>query len=83
MSSELSGEDVEDLLAHPPALGERREREVVGVHLAEPWRDRNTMITSPLSFPSWGMHALPYVSCTFMCTRKVPGVPQGRGHLMV
>ena len=35
MGAELAGEDVEDLLADPAALGERREREVVRVHLAQ------------------------------------------------
>lgn len=35
MCPELPGEDVEDLLAHPATLGERREGEVVGVDLSE------------------------------------------------
>lgn len=39
MCSELSGEDVQDLLADPAALGERREREVVRVDLAETCND--------------------------------------------
>lgn len=33
--SEFPGEHVENLLADPPALSERCERKVVGVHLSE------------------------------------------------
>ena len=35
MSPELAAEDLEDLLAYPAALRERREGEVVRVHLAQ------------------------------------------------
>ena len=38
MSPELAAEDLEDLLADPAALRERREGEVVGVHLAQAWK---------------------------------------------
>jgi len=35
MSAEFPGEDVQDALSHPPALGEGGEGEVVGVDLAQ------------------------------------------------
>lgn len=39
MGSELPGEDVQDLLADPAALGERRESEIVRVDLAQTCND--------------------------------------------
>lgn len=35
VSSELSGEDVQDLLSNPPSFGKRSEREVVRVYFSE------------------------------------------------
>lgn len=37
VSPELPREHIQDLLAHPPAFGERRKCEVVGVHFPEAW----------------------------------------------
>jgi hypothetical protein len=39
MSSELSGENVEDALADPAAFREGREREVVRVDLPQVWKE--------------------------------------------
>ena len=38
MGSELSGEDIQDPLPDPPALGEGGEGEVVRVNFAEIWK---------------------------------------------
>lgn len=43
MSSELPGEDVQDLFADPAALGERRESEVVRVDLAQTCNDTHDL----------------------------------------
>lgn len=37
VSPELPGEHVQNALAHPPALGESGEGEVIGVDFAETW----------------------------------------------
>lgn len=43
MCSELSREDIEDLLSHPPAFGECCECEVVGVYFPEAWNSTSSL----------------------------------------
>ena len=50
MSPELPGEDVQDLLADPAALRERREREVVRVHLPQTCNHTTTTVILPNQF---------------------------------